>query len=74
MIVTSLSKMENIVKSNKNLYWDGWTVVNFYNTDKARTSKYGALVNGKWSMTKRFSPTRTGWNIPDKLVGRDEQA
>lgn len=74
MIITDLNKMESIVKNNKSLYWDGWTVVNFYNTEKGRTSKYGAIVNGKWSIVKRFEPTKSGWDIPEKMVEISEQA
>jgi len=74
MIIKNLETMEDIVRNNKNLYWDGWTVVNFYHSDKARTSKHGSLVNGKWAMIKRFVPDRNGWNIPEKIAGRYEQA
>lgn len=74
MIIKDLETMENIVKGNKFLYWDGWTVVNFYHSDKARTSKYGALINGKWSMIKRFTPGKNGWDIPEKIVKKNEQA
>jgi hypothetical protein len=68
MVVTSLEKMEEIVLNNKALRWDGWTVVHSYVSDKARTSKFGALVNGKWQMEKYFVPTTAGWEIPDKFV------
>ncbi len=68
MIVKDLQQMEDIVKNNRSLFWEGWTVVNFYNTEKGRTSKYGAIVNGKWSIVKKFHPTKNGWDIPDKIV------
>jgi hypothetical protein len=68
MIITSLEKMEEIVSSNKALNWDGWTVVHSHPSDKARTSKFGALVNGKWNLQKHFVPSNTGWEIPDKFV------
>jgi hypothetical protein len=68
MIINNLEKMETIVKNNKALKWDGWSVVNYYPSEKARTSKYGALINGKWHMTRRFDPSEKGWDIPDKLV------
>jgi len=73
MLIKDLEVMESIVEKNKNLYWDGWTVVNFYHSEKGRTSKYGALVNGKWAVTKRCVPDKGGWNIPDKVVVKDEQ-
>jgi hypothetical protein len=68
MVVTSLEKMEEIVSNNKALSWNGWTVVHSYASDKARTSKFGALVHGKWQMQKHFVPTSIGWEIPDKFV------
>lgn len=68
MVVTTVEQMEEIVSNNKALRWDGWTVVHSYVSDKARTSKFGAFVNGKWSMQKRIEPTQSGWEIPDKFV------
>ena len=61
--------MEKIVASNKSLTWDGWTVVNRYPSEKGRTSKNGVLVDSKWHLESRYSPERSGWNIPSKFVG-----
>jgi hypothetical protein len=71
--IRSVEEMEKIVSQNKFLFWDGWTVVNSFPSDKARTSKYGAYVNGKWHLQKRFVPTSKGWDIPDKLVRTNGQ-
>jgi hypothetical protein len=68
MNIQSLEQMEQLVKSNKNLRWDGWTVVNYIRSDKARTSKFGEYINGKWYIVKRFSPNRDGWSIPESLI------
>lgn len=68
MLISSLNKMEEIVKKNKELKWDGWDVIHFYPSEKARTSKFGARVNGKWCMVKRFPVTEKGWDIANKLV------
>jgi len=68
MIVDKLDQMEKIVSKNKALLWDGWTVVNIYKSDKAKTSKYGMYINGQWYMSKRFEPSRNGWDIPERLV------
>jgi hypothetical protein len=68
MKITSLDEMEAIVKKNRELRWDGWTVVSSYPSDKARTSKYGALVNGVWHIQNRFVPSETGWDIPNKFM------
>lgn len=69
MQIKSLEKMEEIVKKNKSLQWDGWTVVSSYPSDKGRTSKFGAYINGKWHLQARYTPSKNGWDIPDKLVG-----
>lgn len=68
MIVSSLEQMETIVSSNKNLSWDGWTVVENYKSDKAKTSKYGVRIKNVWHMSKRFEPNRNGWDIPERFV------
>jgi hypothetical protein len=68
MMITSLEKMEEIVAKNKSLFWDGWTVVNSFQSDKARTSKMGVYRKGRWYIQKRFEPGKNGWNIPDNFV------
>lgn len=68
MNIKSLEKMEELVKSNSNLFWDGWSVVSKYKSEKGRTSKYGAYINGKWYMTRRFNPGKDGWNIPESFI------
>ncbi|MFY9325721.1 MAG: hypothetical protein WAO29_04615 [Candidatus Nanopelagicales bacterium] len=72
MIVTSLEKMEAIVEKNWFLYWDGWTVVQSFPSDKGRTSKFGAYRNKRWHLQRRYEPTERGWNIPKKLAGSIE--
>lgn len=68
MQVTSLEKMEQIVKKNRSLKWDGWTVVNAFPSEKGRTSKDGVYINGIWHIQRRYEANEAGWNIPDKLV------
>ncbi len=68
MIIQTLEQMEQIVYKNKNLFWDGWTVVNKYKSEKAKTSKYGIYINNSWYMSQRFEPSRNGWDIPERLV------
>lgn len=68
MKITSLEEMESIVSKNNSLFWDGWTVVSKYKSDKAKTSKYGIFINNSWYMTKRFEPDRNGWDIPERLI------
>lgn len=70
MLISSLEQMETIVKKNKGLIWDGWTVVHFYPSEKAKTSKFGGRIKGKWCMIRRFEVTEKGWDIPSKFLGR----
>jgi len=69
MIVRSLDRMEKIVSYNKKLSWDGWDVVELTQSDKGRLSSAGAFLNGRWYIKKVFSPSRDGWDIPNKYVG-----
>jgi hypothetical protein len=68
MIIKTLEQMETIVSNNKDLYWDGWSVINRYKSDKAQTSKYGVYFKGNWYMSKRFDPNSNGWDIPERFV------
>jgi hypothetical protein len=67
MIIKTIEEMEKIVSSNKELFWDGWTVVKRYPSDKAKTSKQGVLVKGVWHIEQRFEATIDGWEIPGKI-------
>lgn len=58
----------DVVAKNKNLFWDGWTIVEFKNNPDAVTYKNGMFRNGKWGATKRFEPTRDGWKVPKRYV------
>jgi hypothetical protein len=66
--INSLEKMEEIVSKSNSLSWDGWDVVEMIRSDKAFTSKQGALKNNAWHLKKIFVVSRTGWEIPDKYV------
>lgn len=69
MIIRSLDRMEKIVSYNKKLSWDGWDVIELTQSDKGRLSTAGSFINGKWYIKKTFSPSRDGWDIPNKYVG-----
>jgi hypothetical protein len=69
MLITSLEKMEEIVKNRDNLSWDGWTVIESKTNENGAMSVDGAYVNGKWIVQKRYEATANGWEIPNKLVG-----
>lgn len=69
MIIKSLEQMEDIVKNNDNLSWDGWTVLENKTNENGMMSKDGAFVDGKWIVQKRYEATASGWEIPNKLAG-----
>ncbi len=71
MMVTSLEQMEEIVKKNRELFWDGWTVVQSYPNKVGWRYPNGALVRNRWHVQKRFEPTEAGWNIPRKYLGQN---
>jgi hypothetical protein len=68
MYINSLEKMEEIVQKNKELIWDGWTVIHSYQSEKARTSKFGRRVDGSWHLQRRFELKRKGWDIPERFL------
>lgn len=69
MLIKSLEQMEDIVKNNDRLSWDGWTVIESKTNENGMMSKDGAFVDGKWIVQKRYEATVNGWEIPNKLVG-----
>lgn len=70
-LISSLEIMENIVAKNKNLFWDGWTVVSKSKSLKGMSSTNGARIDGEWYVLTRYEPSRSGWSIPDRLVGEN---
>jgi len=66
MFIKSLNTMEKIVAKNNNLFWRGWDVVDLKESDIAKTSPKGIRVKDKWYIHKIYSPTRLGWDIPNK--------
>jgi hypothetical protein len=57
-----------VVDSNKSLFWDGWTIVEFKPHPDAITHKSAIYRNNRWGFTKRFEPSTNGWKVPDKYV------
>lgn len=68
MLINSLEKMEEIVQNNRSLRWDGWTVTNSYPSPTAWMQPEGVFIKGKWFIQKRYEPTASGWEIPNKFV------
>lgn len=68
MIIKSLEQMEDVVKNNDSLSWDGWTVIESKTNENGMMSKDGALVDGKWIVQKRYEANANGWEIPNKFM------
>lgn len=68
MLIKSLEQMEDIVKNNDALSWDGWTVIESKSNENGMMSKDGVLVDGKWIVQKRYDANATGWEIPNKFM------
>ena len=63
-------KAHSIVNSNKNLFWDGWDIIEYrYNPD-AIYSNDARFINGKWAFVKTYKPNANGWKVPDKYGNR----
>jgi hypothetical protein len=68
MLVNTLEKMEQIVSTTSVLSWDGWSVIEMTPSEKGRSSAQGAFSQGKWYLKRTFTPSRQGWEIPNKYV------
>ena len=68
MIIKSLNTMEKIVNKNKNLFWDGWDVVDLKQSEIAKISPIGIRVKDKWYLHRIYKPDRNGWHIPNKYM------
>lgn len=72
MIVDSLEKVEDIVKNNDSLSWDGWTVIETKPSKTAWMSPEGAYQNGSWVLRKRYE-WDNGWHLPKKFASSNGQ-
>lgn len=68
MLIDSLDTMENIVKNNRSLSWNGWDVVELTKSPTAMFKRNGSYVNGKWYLKNTFTIERDGWRIPKKYM------
>lgn len=68
MIISSLEQMEDIVRRNRQLAWDGWDVVKRVPAATAWKSPNGVFVKNKWYLQNKFTLMENGWKIPEKLM------
>lgn len=73
MLVSSYEDMDLIVKSNPKLDWVGWDVVFDKETPNGYTHFNGVFKRDKWHIRKTFKLGESGWNIPDRFVGKNVQ-
>jgi hypothetical protein len=73
VLVTSLEKMEEIVRSSSNLKWIGWDVVKHTPSNNAMFVKNGAIIDGVWSEVNTFPATEHGWEIPNSIGSKYEK-
>jgi len=59
----------NIVDSHRNLFWDGWTIVEWKATPDGFFKKNGVFRNNRWGVARRYEPGNNGWKVPVKYVG-----
>jgi hypothetical protein len=66
MLITKIEQAELIVSANKQLRWDGWDIIERYESHKGYSNKFGSYINKKWGIDTRFKLTRHGWQLPNK--------
>jgi hypothetical protein len=67
MKITNLETMEDIVRKNSNLFWEGWSVCVYIKEDGFYSSS-GIYKNEEWLKKRIFEYTAHGWNIPDRFI------
>ena len=58
-----------IVESNNNLFWNGWDIIDWKANPDGFYKKNGMFLNGRWGITRKYSPGSNGWKVPSKYVG-----
>jgi len=65
MFVDSLNKMEEIVSSRANLYWEQFNVIELVKkTPNAALGKLARFHEGEWWKVKIYHLTEDGWRVP----------
>jgi hypothetical protein len=68
VLIVSYEKAQELVKLNKNLYWNGWDIMEWREDSLGEMSKDGILMNGKWGLAKNYKLNEDGWDVPSKYV------
>lgn len=58
-----------IVDSNKNLSWNGWTIIEWKKNPDGYWNKFGSFRNGSWGVERKMPVQDNGtWRVPVKYV------
>jgi len=69
-ITIDYDSAHRLVTSRKNLFWEGWTIIDWTPNDEAFYKKNGMFRNGRWGIAKRYEPNGIGWSVPNKYAER----
>lgn len=67
-VIRDLDAMEDLVKSSRNLRWDGWDVLHIQSKKASFMNPNSMIVDGKWVLVNRYSPESDGWTLPRSVV------
>jgi len=70
MKISDVNKMEEMVKANESLSWDGWNVIQMLQDDYAEFLPIGTFdkTTMQWYRKLVFVCTEDGWEIPESVV------
>lgn len=65
----SLSKVDSVVGTNPNFFWEGWNLFFFIPSANAFTRTDGIFRNGQWGVAKSIKTDKFGrYLIPSKYL------
>lgn len=65
----TLRQAERLEAKNKNMFWDGWTLVVVNERKDGYQDKNGIFFNGKWSVQHRIRLNKKGqFNVPRRYL------
>lgn len=65
----TLRQAERLETKNKNMFWDGWTLVVVNERKDGYQDRNGIFFNGKWSVQHRIRLTKKGqFNVPRRYL------
>lgn len=64
------NKAHSIVDQYNNLFWDGWTIIDWKQASDGFYKKNGMFKDGRWGVARKYYPTKNGWKVPVKYVDK----